>query len=134
MSTSVPLFTVSEPTELLALWRLVAEAKFQSEPDDEDLWGSPYVHAISTKIADAMLKSYEAQGDTASIHAHRQWIESLPNNVVLPVIRSKLKIDASTEWWKGFSQPQRLEYVRGCIAPLEVSEEFLKGLISDAEA
>ena len=134
MSTNVPLFSISEPMELLPLWRLVAEAKFQSEPDDRDLWGSPYVHALSAKIADAMLKSYEAQGDTASIDAHRHWIESLPNNAVLPAIRSKFKLDASTQWWKEFSQQQRLEYVRGCIAPFEVSEEFLKGLVIDAEA
>ncbi|MBC7991273.1 MAG: hypothetical protein H7Y19_17065 [Luteimonas sp.] len=134
MSTDVPLLSVSEPAELLALWRLVAEAKFQADPDDKDLWGSPYVHALATKIADAMLKSYGAQGDTAAIDAHTRWIESLPNNVVLPVIRSKLKLDASTEWWKELSQMKRLEYVRGCIAPFEVSEEFLKGLVNDAEA
>jgi hypothetical protein len=34
---TAPLFEVRDEYELLALWRLVAEAKFQSDPDDADL-------------------------------------------------------------------------------------------------
>jgi hypothetical protein len=134
MSVDAPQFAVSESNELLALWRLVAEAKFQPNPEDPDLWGSPYVHALARNIAKALLSSYEAQGDAAAVEAHKRWVSSLPNNIVLPTVRSHLKRDAASAWWSEQSEEQKLEYVRGCIAPFEVDEGFLKGLIIEAEA
>ncbi len=128
------LFTVEDPNELLALWRLVAEAKFQSAPDDTDLWGSPYVHALAQRISDALLRSRAAAGKLDAVETHKRWVESLPNNVVLPVIQAKLKIDAETSWWLGATHEQKLAYVRGCVAPFQPSPDFLEGLLRDAEA
>ena len=131
---SQPLFSVSDSTELLALWRLVAEAKFQLDPDDADLWGSPYVNALSQRIADALLNSYEMQGDGEAIARHKRWVSSLESNVVLPVVRARLKADAATEWWLKKSLAQKLAYVRECVAPFEASVIFLEGLVREAEA
>ena len=86
-----PIFRVDDPVELLALWRLVAEAKFQVDPDDQDLWGSPYVHALAQRISDALLSHYEAHEDLQAATAHRQWLMSLRTNVVLPVVEAQLK-------------------------------------------
>lgn len=129
-----PLFSVEDPTELLALWRLVAEAKFQPDPDDADLWGSPYVHALAQRISDALLLSYETSGEQQAAETHTVWVRSLPNNVVLPIVKAQLKRDAATPWWLRQSHEQKSAYVRRCIAPFEVHSEFLEGLIRDAEA
>lgn len=128
------LFTVEDPTELQALWRLVAEAKFQSAPDDADLWGSPYVHALAQRISDALLRSYEGAGKMDAVEAHRRWVESLPNNVVLPVVQAQLKIDAKTSWWSDASREQKLAYILGCVAPFKPSPDFLDDLLREAEA
>ena len=134
MSDKVPLLAISEPTELLALWRLVSEAKFQPDPEDKDLWGSPFVHALSVKVAAALLEGYVRAGDFAAIEAHKCWLASLPNNVVLQVVRTRLREDAQTRMWAALSRAEKREYVRGCIAPFLVEPEFLEGLIVEAEA
>jgi len=128
------LFSVTDPIELLALWRLVAEAKFQAEPDDKDLWSSPYVHALAQRISDSLLQHYKAEGNIQLERSHLQWVASLPNNVVLPVIKAQLRNDASTQWWRKQSYEQKLAYVQGCVAPFQPDAEFLAGLIHDAEA
>jgi hypothetical protein len=131
---SQPLFSVSDSTELLALWRLVAEAKFQPEPDDTDLWGSPQVNALSQRISDALLSSYALKGDDEAIARHHRWVSSLESNIVLPVVQARLKADAATEWWSKYSFAQKISYVRECIAPFKSSPGFAEGLVRDAEA
>jgi hypothetical protein len=132
--SQAPLLSVTSSNELLALWRLVAEAKFSEAPDDGDLWGSPLVHALATRISDALLKDYQNRGDLESIAAHERWLDSLPNNIVLPVIKAHLKRDAATPLWHEHSLDEKLRYVRGCIAPFRASQEFLLALVSEAEA
>lgn len=130
----MPLFEVSNEVELLALWRLVAEAKFQADPDDADLWGSPIVHRLANDIAIAMLKNYEAKGDLEAAARHKAWIASLPTNVVLPVVKTNLRRDASEPLWKSWSHAEKVAYVKGCIAPFTAEPPFLDHLIGEAEA
>ena len=129
-----PLLAITNSNELLALWRLVAEAKFSEAPDDHDLWGSPIVHELATRISDALLEDYQNKGDLQSVAAHQRWLDSLQNNVVLPVIKAHLKKDASTRLWQNQSLDERLLYVRGCIAPFRASQELLLSLVREAEA
>lgn len=133
MKSSSPLFEVSDPIELLALWRLVAEAKFHENPEDTDLWGSPYVRALSQRISDALLQSYQDSGNESRVRSHQEWIASLPSNVVLPVVRSRLRSDATQPWWGAMTEEQKIEYVRGCVVPFLTTEEFTKKLISEVE-
>jgi len=133
MATS-SLFSVSDPVELLALWRLVAEAKFQLSPEDNDLWGSPYVNALSQRLADALLAVEKSRGDDEAVARHQKWIGSLQNNAALPAVKARLKQDASETWWREKSTEQRNLYVRECIAPFVVDQVFLEELIRDAEA
>ncbi|WP_143132985.1 hypothetical protein [Pseudoduganella namucuonensis] len=128
-----PLLEISDPIELLALWRLVAEAKFQENPDDIDLWGSPFVHSLARKISDAMLEAYRIAGKSGDVERHLQWLNSLPNNVVLPTVKAQLKRDAqSRDWPSAFEE--KAAYVEGCIAPFLATKEFVRQLIDDAEA
>lgn len=129
-----PLFTVSDPSELLALWRLVAEAKFQHDPDDTDLWSSPRVHSLAQRISDALLEYHRAAGDAQYVKAHISWVASLPSNVVLPVIQAQLKKDAHSPWWSALSWEQKLAYASGCVAPFQPEACFLEGLVREAEA
>lgn len=133
MPQSDALFVVTDRYELLALWRLVAEAKFQSDPDDRDLWGSPYVHALATRIAKAMLDDHQNMGDQDAIERHVRWKQSLPNNVVLPTIKANLLRDASEKWWLAMSKEEKVAYVRGCVAPFEPNDDFISTLLQDAE-
>lgn len=129
-----PLLVISNSSELLALWRLVAEAKFSEAPEDNDLWGSSYVHELATRISDALLRDYQDRGDLESVAAHEQWLDSLPNNVILPTVKAHLKRDASTREWHARSLDKKLQYVRGCVAPFRASQEQLLSLVREAEA
>lgn len=126
------LFFVSDEYELRALWRLVAEAKFHPDPEDTDLWGSPFVHSISKRIDDALLECAKLKG---AEHARRHlcWRASLESNVVLPVVKKKLKDDAATAQWRSWAMDEKIAYLRGCIAPFEVSSALAEHLIREAE-
>lgn len=128
-----PLLEIFDPIELLALWRLVAEAKFQGNPDDNDIWGSPYVHGLARKISDAMLESYRLTGKPHDVERHQIWLSSLPDNIVLPVVKAQLKRDAQGRQWP-IEYDAKVAYIKGCIAPFLATEEFLRKLIDDAEA
>jgi hypothetical protein len=128
------LLAIADSSELLALWRLVAEAKFSEAPDDQDLWGSPFVHALATRVSDALLRDYRNKGDLQSVATHERWLNSLPNNAVLPVVKAHLKRDACTRLWQEWSLDEKLHYVRGCTAPFRTSDEFLLSLVHEAEA
>jgi len=128
-----PLFEVCDEFELFALWRLVAEAKFHSDPEDSDLWGSPFVNALSRKIPEAMLLSYLDAGQTEKAKRHREWLQSLPNNVVLPSVKAKLKRDAlRPDWPKSYEA--KAKYVKECISPFLVNDDFIRELIEHAES
>lgn len=124
------LFCVSDPSELLALWRLVAEAKFQPHPDDVDLWGSPYVHALAQRISEAQIEYARTLGNTEDVQRHLNWVSSL----LLRVIKAQLKKDARKSWWSEKSHEEKLFYVKGCIAPFQAKVEFLESRIREAEA
>lgn len=129
-----PLFVVDDPTDILVLWRLVAEAKFQAQPDDQDLWGSPYAHALVQRISDAVLRSHELNGKQSAVDAHHRWVKSLPNNIALPIVRAQLKKDAASPWWHEQTYDQKLAYLQGCVAPFQPEVEFLEALLREAEA
>lgn len=128
-----PIFEISDPVELLALWRLIAEAKFHENPEDTDLWRSPFVHSLSRKISDAMLESYRLAGKYGDVERHEQWLNSLPDNVVLPAVKAKLKRDAQGRHWP-LTYEAKAAYVEGCIAPFLATNEFIRQMIDDAEA
>ncbi|MDG4562466.1 MAG: hypothetical protein P9E88_14350 [Candidatus Competibacter sp.] len=132
MSNSA-LFAIDDPVELLALWRLVAEAKFQPNPEDSDLWGSPYVHVLAQRISDALLYHAQSMEDTEAVKRHKSWIASLQTNAVLPTVKLHLKKDAAESWWAEKSMEEKIAYVKGCIAPFEADADFIEGLIHGAE-
>jgi hypothetical protein len=127
-----PLFVVSDEHELLALWRLVAEAKFHPEPEDTDLWGSPYVRSLSQRIDDALLECAKIKGDEKA-QRHLSWRASLETNVVLPVVKKNLKNDAASAQWKTWTMDEKVAHLRGCVAPFEVSFALAEQLIREAE-
>ena len=129
-----PLFSVTDEHELNALWRLVAEAKFHPEPDDRDLWRSPYVQSLAVRIADAQLELERRRGNAHGVERHLAWRRSLPNNVALDAVRLKLREDSLEPWWKELSHSHKRAYVLARVAPFVVDEAFLDGLIRDVEA
>ena len=127
-----PLFVVSDEYELLALWRLVAEAKFHPEPEDTDIWGSPYVRTLSQRIDDALLGCAKLKGEDQA-QRHLSWRASLESNVVLPVVKKNLKNDAAGAQWKTWTMDEKIAYIRGCVAPFEVPSALAEQLIREAE-
>jgi hypothetical protein len=127
-----PLFVVSDEYELFALWRLVAEAKFHPEPEDRDLWGSPYVRSLSQRICDALLECAKLKGDE-NAQRHLSWRASLESNEVLPVVKKHLRKDAASAQWKRWTLDEKIAYLRGCVVPFEVSSALAEQLIREAE-
>jgi AMMECR1 domain-containing protein len=131
--TSKPLFAVSDEYELLALWRLVAEAKFHPTPEDTDIWGSPFVNALSKRVDEAIFERAKRQG-LEQERRHLAWRASLERNIFFPAIQQKLRNDASGSLWKTWTSDQKEAHVRGCIAPFEASSALVEKLIHEAEA
>jgi len=133
MKNAVPLFEVSDPLELMALWRLVSEAKFHENPEDTDIWGSPYVRELSQRISDGILRSHQDSGNESRVRSHKEWVSSLPSNVVLPVVQARLKSDAMQPWWSAMTAVEKAEYAKSCVVPFEPTHEFILSLVSEAE-
>lgn len=127
-----PLFVVSDEYELLALWRLVAEAKFHSDPEDTDLRGSPFVHSLSKRIDDALFECAKLRGLEAA-QRHLSWRDSLESNIVLSAVKKNLKIDAAAVQWKTRTMDEKIAYLRGWVAPFEISSALAEQLIREAE-
>jgi hypothetical protein len=132
--STASLFSISDASELPALLRMVVEAKFHAEPNDKDLWSSRYVHALAQRISDAVLLQYQAEGNMQLARSHMKWVQSLPDNDVLPAVKAKLRNDAGAQWWLRMSHDQKLAYVKGCVSPFQPQAEFLEGLICEAES
>lgn len=128
-----PLLVISDENELLALWRLVAEAKFHPDPEDTDLWGSPFVHSLSKRIDDARLGCAKLKG-VEHVQRHLSWRASLEWNVVLPMVKKKLKDDAASAQWKIWTIDEKIAYLRGCVAPFEVPTALAEQLIRETDA
>lgn len=111
---------------------LSRRSKFQAAPDDTDLWGSPFVHSLVKKISDAMLDAYRESEKLTDVERHQEWLKSLPNNIVLPVVKAQLKREAKGRQWP-MSYQEKGAYVRGCVAPFFASDDFIRQLIDDAE-
>ena len=133
-TTSASLFSISDINELHALWRVVAEAKFHPDPEDSDLWSSPYVQTLALRIADAILESEKASGNVEAVERHLAWRRSLPSNVVLTAIRSKLRQDATQASWSRLSLLEKRDYLRARITPFTADDRFLDALIKEIEA
>lgn len=129
-----PLFVVEDESELLALWRLVAEAKFAAVPDDQDLWGSPLVNALSKKLGEALREAAARSGRPGDLSRHESWVGSLRTNVVLPVVKRRLKEDARSAWWGELSTGAKAEYVRDCVSPFLPDRELVEELMLEAES
>ena len=133
MDTQLP-FTVDDPVELLVLLRMICESKFHANPNDSEIWGSPHAHSLARRVSDALLEADRAHGNPQLCESHRQWLATLPNNTVLPVVKQRLRQDARSSWWPKRTHDWKLEYVQGCVAPFEATPEFLEGLLREAEA
>ncbi|WP_431095422.1 hypothetical protein [Polaromonas aquatica] len=134
MTTSTPLFVVDDEMELLALWRLVAEARFAEDPDDTDLWGSRYVNELSKRIGAAMREAARRSSRPGEIEKHERWVLSLRENIALPVVKRRLREDARSAWWAEWSQEEKQTYVRDCVSPFRPDSELVEELIYEAEA
>jgi len=80
-----------------------------------------------------MLDGYRIAGKSHDAENHQQWLNSLPNNIVLPVVKAQLKRDAQGSQWP-IEYDAKVLYVEGCIAPFLANKEFIQQLIEDAEA
>lgn len=80
-----------------------------------------------------MLEAYRSSGKLDDVERHQQWLKSLPNNIVLPVVKAQLKRDAQSRQWPS-DYDAKVIYVRGCIAPFLAPEDFIRQLIDEAEA
>ena len=134
MADQSALFEIHDQNELNALWRLVAEAKFSRDPDDLDLWVSQIVRDLANRVAQGLARSHKRSGDLQGLERHRDWVMSLPNNVVLPDIVFLLQRDARLPFWPALSHSEKQVYVRDRIAPFQVDDEFLDDLINRVEA
>lgn len=132
INISEPLFAVADQNELEALWRVIAEAKFHPQPEDTDIWDSPYVHSLSMRVADALLDCAR-HTSVERAQRHLSWRASLDSNVVLPVIKMHLKNRAAGAEWRSWTMKEKTEYLRVRAAPFEVSSALATELIFEAE-
>ncbi len=120
--------------ELLALSRLISEARFNPNSSDKELWASPVVLAIAERVSAALIAHYEEHSLQQMLDVYQEWQASLPNNEALPLIRAKLARDAQTTWWSQQTKENKLRHIRSCITPFVAPDEFIAQLLTEIEA
>ncbi|MBS7806379.1 hypothetical protein [Variovorax sp. PCZ-1] len=130
MSTAAPLFEVTDPGELSALLRALFNAKFRPVEEDPFVWGSPFIHRMAARMREAQLELNRQSSGAATAEL---WYKSLQDNEVLGVIKANLRSNAAEHWWSGMSAEAKVSYVRGCVEPFLVSDDFIQELIRAAE-
>ena len=123
-------FVVESLVELRVLQRVFREAKFCTEPDDDEISESPIVANLYEKLINIlMLRDIEATGDVA----RQKWMSWLSIDQDRDEWSAGLKRAKLCSCWMKFSEEERLNYVKTLMSPFILSEFNLKKFIADVD-
>jgi hypothetical protein len=113
--------------ELMALHRVIMEAKFSLEPNDAVIQGSSLVSAVANQVVEALIEmEVGKEGEPARLK-WRKWREISYERREYQLIQSKLKSDTS---WKAWNVDEKVKYVKDLASPLQISDELISELLN----
>ncbi len=121
------VFSISNYDELMALHRVVMEAKFSIDPNDSAIQGSPLVATISDQVVEALMNIEISKEGEASRVKWQKWREISPERREYQIIQAKIRAEAS---WKAWSFDEQTGYIKILVSPLTISEELINELIN----
>ncbi len=120
-------FLINNYNELMALHRVVMEAKFSLQPNDPGIQGSPLVSMIANQTIESLIEmEVEKEGEAARLK-WQEWRKISPDRKEYQFIQAKLKSDAS---WKTWSFDEQAKYVKDLASPLEITDELVGDLLN----
>ncbi|NJN30586.1 MAG: hypothetical protein HC824_09260 [Synechococcales cyanobacterium RM1_1_8] len=120
-------FLIENYDELMALHRVVMEAKFSVEPNDPVIQGSPFVSTIANQVVEALIEmEVEKEGETSRLK-WQEWRKLSPERREYQIIQAKLKSNTS---WKTWNFDQQVKYVKDLASPLQVADELISNFLN----
>lgn len=120
-------FSINNYDELIALHRVVMEAKFSAEPNDPLIQGSPLVSTVANQVVEALIEMEVEKEGEASRLKWQEWRQLSPERREYHIIQAKLKSDFS---WKKWNPDEQVKYVRDLASPLQVTDELISNLLN----
>jgi hypothetical protein len=121
------IFSISNYDELIALHRVVMEAKFSIDPNDPAIQGSPLVAIIADQVIEALMNVEISKEGEASRIKWQRWREISPERREYQIIQDKIRAEAL---WKAWSFDEQADYIKILVSPLTISEELINELIN----
>jgi hypothetical protein len=121
------MFSISNYDELMALHRVVMEAKFSIDPNDSAIQGSPLVALIADQVVEALMSVEIGKEGEASRVKWQKWREISPERREYQIIQAKIKAEAL---WKTWSFDEQVNYIKFLVSPFQISDELINELIS----
>jgi hypothetical protein len=120
------IFSIDDYDQLMALHRVMMEAKFTTDPNDSDIQGSPLVAAIAHQIVETLAEMDSGKTGEAARSKWQAWRTISPERREYQIIQTKL---SSAPGWRTLSASEQTQYVKDLVSPLLISDELIRQLI-----
>jgi hypothetical protein len=120
------IFSIDDYDQLMALHRVMMEAKFTPEPNDRDIQGSPLVAAIADQIVECLTDMDSAKTGAAARSKWQAWRTISPERREYQIIQAKLNSESA---WRKLSAAEQTQYVKDLVSPLLISDQLIRELI-----
>ena len=123
-------FSVSDHYELMALHRVIMEAKFAEDPNDPCIQGSPLVSAIADRVVESLIEmDINKYGEDSHLR-WQEWRKVDLERREYKIIKTKLQ---SKDSLKNLDSDGYSEYVKCLFSPLQISDELIDQLLISAK-
>lgn len=121
------IFSISDYYELMALHRVVLEAKFSENPNNPAIQGSPFVATIANQVIEALMSVDISKEGESSRVKWQAWRTISPERREYQIVKAKIRAEAL---WKTWSFDEQVNYVRILVSPFQISDELINDLLS----
>jgi hypothetical protein len=120
-------FSIGNYDELMALHRVIMEAKFCPDPNDLLIQGSPLVSAIANRVVEVLkVMDLDKEGEAAR-QKWQEWRQISPERREYRLVKSRIRSDT---FWKNWNLEEQKMYVRDLVSPLQISDELINQLLN----
>jgi hypothetical protein len=115
---------------LNALQRVLLAAKFQANPSDRDIPGSPLVADLANQVAD-LCTEYIVREGLVPAESAEAWREPRHHPNVIEWVRLRIR---ECDIWRSWSAHEREDYVRTLLAPYFPEAAAVQSLLEYGDA
>ena len=122
---------ITEYPVLLALHRVIMEAKFNPSVNDKLILGSPFVAKIANQVAEAIIESEVLNGDEAARDRWVNWSQLTPHRREWAI--TILHILDHRDSWNSLDSEKKREFATLFLSPFSLTEEMLNEFIRQVD-